>query len=59
MNQGSSFGGGFSIRHTVRAPAQFGRESQPQHLERLFFLKNRPIHFHINSTSVIRLDKTS
>ena len=35
-------------------PFQFGRESQPQHLKRWFFLKNQPIYFHINSASVIR-----
>ena len=54
-NQGSNFlGGSFSNRDNVRASIQFRRESQPQHLKRLFFLENRPIHFHINSTSVIR-----
>ena len=36
---------------------QFRRESQPQHLKRWFFLKNRPINFHTNSTSVTRLVK--
>ena len=57
-NGGSNFfGGSFSNRDTVRAPIQFRRESQPQHLKILFFLKNRPIHFQINSTSVIRLVK--
>ena len=45
-NQGSYFlGGSFSDRGNVRAPIQFGRESQPQHLKIQFFLKNRPIHF--------------
>ena len=40
-NQGSNFlGGSFSNRDNVRAPVQFRRESQPQHLK-------RPIHFHI------------
>ena len=38
----------------VRTPIQFRREGQPQHFKRLFFLKNRPIHFHINRTIVIR-----
>ena len=58
MNPGSNFlGGSFSNRDNVRASIQFRRESQPQHLKRWFFLKNRPIHFHINSTSVIRLIK--
>ena len=53
-NQGSNFlGGSFSNRDSVRVPIQFRRESQPHHLK-TFFLKNRPIHFHINSTSVIR-----
>ena len=56
MNQGSNFAGGsFSNRDNAGAPIQYGRESQPQDLKRLFFLKNRPIHFHIHSTSVIRL----
>ena len=51
-NQGSNFlGGSFSNRDNIRASIQFRREGQPQHLQRLFFLRNRPIHFHINSTS--------
>ena len=38
MNQGSNFlGGSFSNRDNVRAPIQFRRESQPQHLKRCFF----------------------
>ena len=54
-NQGSNFlRGSFSNRDHVRAQIQFRRESQPQHLKRRFFLKNRPTHFHINSTSVFR-----
>ena len=49
-NQGSNFlGGSFSNRDNVRAPIQFRRESQPQHAKRRFFLKSRPIHFHINA----------
>ena len=44
----------FTSRVNVRAPIQFRRERQPQYLIGLFFLKNRHIHFHINSTSVIR-----
>ena len=57
-NQGSNFlGGSFSNRDNVRAPIQFRRESQPQHLKRWFLLKSRCTHFHINSTSVIRLVK--
>ena len=38
----------------VLAPIQFRREGQPHHLKRWFFLKNRPTHFHINRTIVIR-----
>ena len=54
-NQGTNFlGGSFSNRDNVMAPIQFRRESHTQHLKRSFFLKNRAIHFHINSTSVIR-----
>ena len=54
-NQGYNFlGGSFGNRDNVRAPIQFRRESQPQHLKRCFLLKNRPIHFHINYTSVFR-----
>ena len=54
-DQGSSFlGDSFSNRDNVRAPIQLRNESQPHHLKRWFFLKNRPIHFHINSTIVIR-----
>ena len=55
MNQGSNFlGGSFSNRVNVRSLIQFRRESQPQHLKKRFFLKNTPIHFHMNSTSVIK-----
>ena len=55
-NPGSNFlGGTFSNRYNVRAPIQFRREIQPQHLERQFFPENRPIHFHINTTHVIRM----
>ena len=43
-NQRSNFlGDSFSNRDNVRAPIPFRREGQPQHLERRFFLKNRPI----------------
>ena len=53
-NQGSNFlGGSFSNRDNVRASTQFRRESQLQHPRRWYFLKNRPIHSHINGTSVI------
>ena len=37
----------------------FRRESQPKHLKRWFFLKNRPVHFHINSTRVRQANGTS
>ena len=58
MNQGSNFfGGSFRYRDDVRVPIQFGRERYPKHLKILFLLENRPFHFHINSTSVIRLIK--
>ena len=54
-NQGSYFlGDSFSNRDNVRAPIQFRKESRLQHLKRLLFLKNRPIHSHVNSTRVIR-----
>ena len=59
-NQGFNFlGGSFSNRNTVSALIQFRRESQPQHLKRSFFLKNRPICFQINSTNVIRPVKSN
>ena len=54
-NQGSNFSeGSFTNRDNVRAPIKFRRESQPQHLKRWFFLKDRPINFHINSKSITR-----
>ena len=59
-NPGSNFFGGsfsFSNRVNVRAPIHFRRKSQLQHLKKWFFLKNRPIHSHINNTSVNRLVK--
>ena len=46
--------GSFNNRDNVWTPIQFRTKSQPQHPKRWFFLNNRPIHFHINSTSVIR-----
>ena len=50
MNQGSNFlGGSFSNRDNVRALIQFRKEKQPQDFKRWFVLKNKPIHFHINS----------
>ena len=45
-------GGSFSNRDNVTAPIQF-RRGQSQHLKRWFFLKDKPIHFHINRTIVI------
>ena len=55
INPGSNFlGGSFSNRDNVRAPIQFRKESKLQHHKRWFFLKNRPIYFHIDSTRVIR-----
>ena len=52
-DQGSNFlGGTFSNKDKESATIQLRRQSQSQHLKRLFFFKNRPINFHINSTSV-------
>ena len=52
-NQVSNFlGGSFHNEDNIRATIQF-RSEIPQHLKRWFFLKNRPIHFHINRTSAI------
>ena len=57
-NQGSNFlRGSFSNRENVRAPIQFRRERQPQHLQRLFFLKNRLIYVHINN-AIVLLDQS-
>ena len=54
-DQGSNFlGGSFSNRDNVRASIQFRGERDTQHLKRWFFFKNWPIHFHINSTRVIK-----
>ena len=57
-NQGSNFfRGSFSHWDNLRVPIQFRRESQPQHLRRWFFHKNRLLFssiFHFSSTSVIR-----
>ena len=48
MNSDPNFlRGSFSNRDNLRAP------TQTQHLKRLFFLKNRPIYFHINYTVII------
>ena len=54
-NQGSNLlGSSSSNRDDVRSPIQFRKKIQPKHLKKLIFLKNRPIHFHINITDVIR-----
>ena len=59
-NQGSNFlGGSFSNRNNVRTSIQFRKERQPQHLKRRFFVRNRPIHFHMKGISVLRLVKQS
>ena len=51
-NQRLNFlGGSFSYRDDLRASIQFKRERQTQHLK--YFVKSRPIHFHINSNSII------
>ena len=57
-NQGSNFlGDNFCNGDNVTAPIQFRREWQSHHIKRWFFVKNRPIQFHINSTRVARLLK--
>ena len=54
-NQDSNFlAGSQSNRDNVRSPIESKREIQTQHLKRCFFLRNRPIYFQINSTSVNR-----
>ena len=56
-NQSSNFfGGSFGNGGNVRAPIQFPNleRRQSQYLKIGFFLKNRPIYFHSNSTRVIR-----
>ena len=60
-NQGNNLlGDTFSNRDNIRPPIQFWRGDQPQQLRRWCFLKSRPIHFHSNSTGVIRpWNKTS
>lgn len=40
-------------RNDVRAPIQFSRERQLQHLKR-FFIKDRPVHSHINRHTFIQ-----
>ena len=60
-SQGSDFlGGSFSNRDNIRAPIQFRRDGQLQHLKRWFFLENIPIHFHINTPVLLdRSNETS
>ena len=59
-NQRTNFlGRNFINRNNVRVPVQLRREIQPQHIKTQCFLKNRPISFHVNSTSVIILAKRS
>ena len=56
--QGSNFvGGSFSNRGNVRALFQFRKEKDYHSILKFFFLENRPIHFQINSASLIRLVK--
>ena len=46
INQGSNFvGSSFSNKDNVRAPIQFWRESQPQHLKDYFFSRADPSMF--------------
>ena len=46
-NEGSTFpGGSFGHKNNVRAPVQYRREIQRQHLKRWFCPKKRIIHFH-------------
>ena len=53
-SQDSNFlGDSFSNRDNIRVPNQFRRERQPQLHKRLFFLKNRPINFHIKQKSLV------
>ena len=50
----------YSNKKNVRSPIQIKRESQPQHHKSLFFLKNTPIHFHVNcKTDKIELSFSS
>ena len=46
---------GFYFLFFKKSPIQFRREGQLQDIKRWLFLKNTPIHFHINSTMVIGL----
>ena len=58
MNQGSNFlRDNLPNRENIRIPTKFRIKRLFQHLKRWFFIKNRPTHFHINSTTVVRLVK--
>ena len=48
-----------SNRDNVPAPIQIRREIQPQHLKRIFFLKNRPIQFHISVIKPVKQEQSS
>ena len=57
-NQGSNFlAGSFSNRDNVRAPIQFRRESQPQHLKRCFSPRTNPSIF--TSIAPVFLDRSN
>ena len=45
-------GSSLSNKNHVKIPIHLRRETKYQHLKKRFFFKNRPIHFHINSTGV-------
>ena len=49
--------GSFSNRVNLRAPIHFSKERYFRHLKSWFFIKDKPIHFYISSTIVIRLVK--
>ena len=52
-------GSSFYNRGNLRAPIQFARERQFQHLKRWSLFWSGPVHFHMNSTQVNRLVKLS
>ena len=57
-NQGSNFlKGSLSNGQNVTASIQFRRERQSQLVQIWFFLKNRPNHFHINTTESLDQSK--
>ena len=54
-DQGLNFlGGSFTNNDNIRTPVLFIEERQSQHLDRWFFFKCRPIHFHVNSSRTVR-----